>query len=382
VFIIGDPASGKSFANRLYKILLSPVRMADAVGYAAINAYKEELKTKGANKEKPKAPAVVIRDHPARTSNGVFIKDMCNAVETVDGKPMHLHLFTFDSELDNVTSMGKGGQWIDKASMELKAFHNEEDGQAYNNLDAVAGVFTVYWNYVYTGTPLALNKKVTPNNFGSGLATRLACIPVPDSGFKMLGRNLTPKVNHAADEMLQTWAFRLDKVHGELPIQPLVDLTYDWCAERMALAEIDNSKADEMLIKRVPYYGINIAAPYILMRHWDEWQDTHTFTVDEKDKELVLLILDIQYRCQKQYFGRYAEDYFNDMQRDVTMHVTRTGYLERGIEKLPEVFNYDDVMKVFDCNKDSARTYTSRMFILGYVKKEGKRNNKIFKKIV
>ena len=381
VFIIGDPASGKSFANRLYKILLSPVRIADAVGYAAINAYKEELKTKGANKEKPKAPAVVIRDHPARTSNGVFIKDMCNAVETVDGKEMHLHLFTFDSELDNATSMGKGGQWIDKASMELKAFHNEEDGQAYSNLDSVAGVFTVYWNYVYTGTPLALNKKVTQANFGSGLATRLACIPVPDSGFRMLGRELTPKVNHAADEMLKTWAFRLDDVHGELPVQPLVDLCYDWCAERMALAEIDNSKADEMLIKRVPYYGINISAPFILMRHWEEWKDTGTFTVDEKDKALVMLILDIQYRCQKQYFGRYAEEYFNDMQREVTMKTTKTGKLEQGLKKLPKEFTTDDAAKVFGVDKNTCYSYISRMQKLGYVRKEGKRNNMKYVKI-
>ena len=360
---------------------MSPVRTADAVGYAAINAYKEELKTKGANKEKPKAPMVVIRDHPARTSNGVFIKDMCNAVEEVEGRPMHLHLFTFDSELDNVTSMGKGGQWIDKASMELKAFHNEEDGQAYSNLDSVAGVFTVHWNFVYTGTPLALNKKVTPSNFGSGLATRLACIPVPDSGFKMIGRNLTPKVNHAADEMLQTWAFRLDKVHGELPVQPLVDLTYDWCSERMALAEIDNSKADEMLIKRVPYYGINIAAPYILMRHWDEWQEKGTFKVDDTDKALVLLILEIQYRCQKQYFGRYAEEYFNDMQREVTMRVTKEGALEQGFKKLPDTFTTEDVEKAYGLKKGSEYGYIHRLMKLGYIKREGNKRNRLFKKI-
>ena len=35
------------------------------------------------------------------------------------------------------------------------------------------------WNFIYTGTPIALKKKVNEQNFGSGLATRLTCIPLP-----------------------------------------------------------------------------------------------------------------------------------------------------------------------------------------------------------
>ena len=53
--IIGDPASGKSFATRLFKLLAAPMVAADKAGIAAINRYKEEMKTKGANKEKPRS---------------------------------------------------------------------------------------------------------------------------------------------------------------------------------------------------------------------------------------------------------------------------------------------------------------------------------------
>jgi hypothetical protein len=67
--IIGDPASGKSFATRLYEFLAAPIVAADKVGKDAINRYREEMKTKGANKEKPKKPKVVVRIHPSRTSN-------------------------------------------------------------------------------------------------------------------------------------------------------------------------------------------------------------------------------------------------------------------------------------------------------------------------
>ena len=175
--IIGDPASGKSFATRLYKLLTQPIVEADQVGKDAINAYREQMRTKGANKEKPKKPKVIVRIHPARTSNAQFIQDMVNSVEEVDGKKMQLHMLTFDTELDNTVTVQKGGSWIDKQSLELKAFHNEEDGQAYSNNDSIIQDFFVYWNFIYTGTPIALKKKVNEQNFGSGLATRLTVIP-------------------------------------------------------------------------------------------------------------------------------------------------------------------------------------------------------------
>ena len=108
--IIGDPASGKSFATRLFKLLASPIVEADKIGKDAINAYREQMRTKGANKEKPKKPKVVVRIHPARTSNAQFIQDMVNAVEEVNGEPMQLHMLTFDTELGQHVVAAKG--WL------------------------------------------------------------------------------------------------------------------------------------------------------------------------------------------------------------------------------------------------------------------------------
>ena len=266
--IIGDPASGKSFATRLYKLLTAPIVDADKKGKEAINAYREEMKTKGANKEKPKKPKVVVRIHPARTSNAQFIQDMVNAVEVVDGVEMQLHMLTFDTELDNTVTVQKGGSWIDKQSLELKAFHNEEDGQAYSNIDSILQDFVVTWNYIYTGTPNALKKKVNEQNFGSGLATRLSCIPLPATNFEMMDRET--RVDYESDNRLKEWAYKLDKMKGELTVVKLVDELYDWTARRMADAKDNNSKADEMLLKRCSYHGLNFAAPFIVMRHWDK----------------------------------------------------------------------------------------------------------------
>ena len=363
--IIGDPASGKSFATRLYKLLAAPIVAADKVGKEAINAYREQMRTKGANKEKPKKPKVVVRVHPARTSNAQFIQDMVNSVEEVDGQLMQLHQLTFDTELDNTVSVQKGGSWIDKFSMELKAFHNEEDGQAYSNNDSILQDFIVTWNFIYTGTPIALKKKVNEQNFGSGLATRLTCIPLPATNFQMMSREST--VDYDSDNRLKEWAEKLDRMKGELTVQKIVDELYDWTARRMADAAENDSKADEMLLKRCAYHGLNFAAPFIVMRHWDKMHQEGQywcgeFETDDVDWRLAELIVNIQYACQRHYFGAMAEAYFDNKLKDASVNVQRRGKTIEAFNLLPEEFTAEDVMRCFTMKSHaSARTRIVRL---------------------
>ena len=368
--IIGDPASGKSFATRLFKLLAAPMVAADKAGIAAINRYKEEMKTKGANKEKPQKPKALFRVHPARTSNAQFIQDMVNAVEVVDGEEMQLHMLTFDTELDNTLTVQKGGSWIDKQSLELKAFHNEEDGQAYSNLDSVVQNFFVTWNYIYTGTPIALKKKVNEQNFGSGLATRLTCIPLPSTNFEMMERE--SHVDFESDGRLKEWAFKLDRVKGLLSLDKIVDELYDWTARRMADAKENNSKADEMLLKRCAYHGLNFSAPFIVMRHWacihqegNYW--CGEFETDDTDWKLAELIVNIQYACQRHYFGAMAEKYFDDQKRDVSANARRKQKTIEAFNRLPEEFTAEDIMRCFGLEGESSARGRARTLLADHL---------------
>ena len=382
--IIGDPASGKSFATRLFKLLAAPIIAADKVGRDAINAYREQMRTKGANKEKPKKPKVVVRVHPARTSNAQFIQDMVNAVEVVDGEEMHLHMLTFDTELDNTVTVQKGGSWIDKMSLELKAFHNEEDGQAYSNMDSILQDFNVYWNYVYTGTPIALKKKVNEQNFGSGLATRLTVIPLPATNFEMMSRESV--VDYDSDNRLKEWAEKLDRMKGELSVQKIVDELYDWTARRMADAAENDSKADEMLLKRCAYHGLNFAAPFIVMRHWDQMhQDGQywcgEFETDEVDWKLAELIVNMQYACQRHYFGAMAEAYFDNKLKDASVNVQRKGKTFEAFNRLPEEFTAEDIQRCFNLSSiGAARSRAKRLVDDHLVEKTGEvRDGNVYK---
>ena len=384
VMVIGDPGTGKSFATRLFKLIAAPLIAADKVGNDAVNRYKKELKRLGTAGDKNKKegltpPDVVVRIVGTRTSNGVFIENMNKAVEMINSEPFHLHLLTFDSELDSATMASRGGQWIDKSVFELKAFHNEEDDQHYKNNDAVDGPFNVYWNFVYTGTPLSLHRKVTERNFGSGLFSRLGVIPFPSSKFKMMELRKESKVNHEADELLKTWAFRLDGVSGELPIWPLCEHTWQWQSEQVEIAEFNDDRGEELLLKRIPYYGICVSIPFILMRHWEQWQKDKTFEIDDKDRELCTLVMEIQLACQRFYFGKQAQLYFDNSDRDDdNAKIYKTRY-DECYERLPDTFTATNVMEVYGIeNKITANKLCSRLKSGGYVSSE-KRGT--FKKI-
>ena len=362
VLIIGDPASGKSFAVRLDRLILAPIKNQSSKASDAVNKYKRETmarstSTKAQEQDALQKPTEIDRYMIPRTANGVFIENMVNAKEIVNGEEMNLHMVTFDSELTNSTKMQKGGSWIDKTAMELKAFHNEEDGQKYANEKSYSGFFNVYWNYVYTGTPDSLTEKVNARTFGSGLATRLATIPMPEPTFDLESLMVQADDCTEADITISEWADKLNSRYGELPLDKLSKCTYDWTANRMKIAEFNNKdKADLMLIKRVGYYGMNIPAPFIDMRHWDEREQNGTYEVDDIDLRFCRLILDIQYRCQHHFFGALAYNYHDNQKRDEAAYATNhTTRFAQCFKMLPETFSKQEFAKTFDlANADSS----------------------------
>ena len=354
IFIIGDPGAGKNIVEKFYKKIADPMIQADQCLIDAVNRYKEgrterTTSTKAQKGEALKRPVVGIRVHPARTATGEFIRHMNAAVETVQGEPLNLHMFSFDAELDNVTKQNKGGDWKDREILELKAFHNEQDGQMYANQESVTGMFNVFWNFIYTGTPYALHRKVNQRNFGTGMSTRLAVIPLPDKGMAKRHQQVDPDAN----ETLRTWAYRLDRVEGELPIELLNDETFEWQTAHLEIAEFNADKADRTLLKRIPYYGIGISLPFILMRHWDEWQESRTLTMDDRDRRLCRLAMEIQYKCQQFFFGEMAFNYFADQNKEFVQRRRSTRY-DECFRKLPDEFKTQQFMEVFGCSSTAA----------------------------
>ena len=344
---VGDPTSGKHSLERLMNLLLAPIIAEGELADESTNTWKSETDAKGANKEKDIRPAIYNRIFGYRSSNSEFIRSMINCKEEVDGEMMGRHMVTCSSEKD--LEIGKSGSWISRSNMILLSFHGEYDDQHYSNKQSVSGRYRVFWNMMETFTPPTLSKLVNERSVNSGLDTRTATIPMGEDDFKIIPLRRKEDSNLAEyNETLRQWAYRLDQRRGELPLWPLVEHVHKWCDERRAIAEFnERDKADWLLIKRVPYYGINVSAPYIDMRHWEEREKTGTYTIDDTDRALCDLVLDIQYRTQIFWYYELHRAYYDNQLRDAAKQRRRTNKFQECFRVLPEEFTTEKFAEVF-----------------------------------
>ena len=344
---VGDPTSGKHTLERLLNHLLAPIIAEGEIADDSTNTWKTETDAKGANKEKDFRPSIFNRMFGYRTSNSEFIRSLINCKEEVDGEMMGRHMVTVSSEKD--LEIGKAGSWISKSNMILLSFHGEYDDQHYSNKQSVSGRYRVFWNMIETFTPPTLTKLVNERTVNSGLDTRTGTIPMGEEDFKMipLGEKDDPKTAEY-NETLKQWAYRLDQRRGELPLWPLVEHVHKWCDDRRAIAEFnDRDKADWLLVKRVPYYGINVSAPYIDMRHWEEREKTGTYAIDAQDLALCDLVLDIQYRTQHYWYYELHRLYYDNQLKEAAQQRRRTTKFQECFRQLSQEFTTEQFAKTF-----------------------------------
>ena len=379
--IIGDPASGKSFAYRLDREIMAVMRAADEPGRKAEASYKEQRKEKA--DAKIKMPQPVIRYIPSRTSNAVFYRRALNAKEIIEGMPEFLHLYTFDSELDSSVTAQSGGSWIGKHDIELKAFHNEFSGVDYANADSVNENIQVFYNTVVTGTPISLSKKITMNNVNDGLCSRMAIFRMQSSDFKMIARG-NYKRNHETDLKMKEWGYYFDRLKGEIPISRLVDYVFDLCAESAKEAELRNDKVLDYLRKRAVFYAIWFTIPRILARLRTENPDkpdtdvSHAEVRDD-DLEFAHVIYDTIIYWQDRFFGQmlqgaWANGELNFKARNPARYQTKN---QQNFEALEMVFSLEDVSRILSISTGAARTQISRWLDKGWIIRYGKKYKKV-----
>jgi hypothetical protein len=199
---------------------------------------------------------------------------------------------------------------------------------------------------------------------------------MPKKNYEMIAFEEVTDIDWQRLARMKEWAYRLDTRCGELPLWPLVRRLYEWTKNRMDDCREDDSEANELMLKRVPYHALNYSAPFIDMRHWDAMHQEGSYwegkyEVDDTDWRLCELIARIQYAMQQHFFGVLAEKYFDDMNNDVQF--TGKRHQKRSMEgynRLPEVFTKEDVVSAFRYgNLNAANKKIERLLGDGFVEK-------------
>ena len=384
VLIIGHPASGKSFAKQLDDQIMCSMRAQDEEVRLAETRYKQEQKKRGTSSKAQKQDALVepegmIRYLPTKTSNNIFFRRLKRAKEMVNGEQLPLHLYMFDSELDSSISAQSGGAWIGKHDLELKAFHNELSGVDYANSDSINDILPVYWNSVTTGTNVSLHKKFTLRNINDGLCSRVAIFQMERANFKMVRRNVVDWKNN---EALKQWGFKMEQLHGELPLQRLVDHVYDLCELSAQEAEAANDLVLDYLRKRAVFYATWFTIPRIVARQYDQFKKTGQLDITDDDLKFSTLIYDAVIWFQDYFFGQMLQDSWDNAEREYVPRRKNSKNAD-AYSSLPETFTTKDVQQLLDLEMEAASKQCQRWVTHGFVErvKKGK-YKKIIKEIM
>ena len=384
VLIIGHPASGKSFAKHLDDQIMAAMRAQDEEVRLAETRYKQEQKKRGTSSKAQKQDALtepegMIRYLPTKTSNNIFFRRLKRAKELVDGEILPLHLYMFDSELDSSISAQSGGAWIGKHDLELKAFHNELSGVDYANGDSINDILPVYWNSVTTGTNVSLHKKFTLRNINDGLCSRVAIFLMERANFQMVRKNV---IDWKTNEELKQWGFKMEQLHGELPLERLVDHVYSLCELSAQEAEAAGDLVLDYLRKRAVFYATWFTVPRILARQYDTFRKTGQLDITDDDLRFATLMYDAVIWFQDYFFGQMLQDSWDNAEREYVPRRKNSKNAD-AYRDLPETFTVKEVMNVLTLEDSPARMQCQRWLKHGFIEriKQGK-YKKIMKEIM
>ena len=350
VELIGRSGSGKHIAVSLYRLMMAPVKKADAAQINALNKWNAEKDQKsGGEKNKTLRPQGILRCLPSEASAAAIREAEFNAKEEIDGESWPLHVSQFNSELDDLLAQQKKG-YMNIEALFLKSLHNEPAGSFLKTSSSMVGEYDVHFNGVYTGTEDAMTKQNTVSNFARGLLQRLACVPMGDTNFEMRENRVYTEKDQQREQELAEWCYRLDNTKGEIPCKLLSDALHGWTERRMMDAKEENSKALEDLVKRPCWIAINLALPYIVVRHWDQMVEEDgrmkcgpDFKTDKYDRELVLTLCDAQFAFQQHFFLATGEKMYDDRQTAEASNVRHQQKTLLAYRRLPAVFTSEDV---------------------------------------
>lgn len=163
--VYAPQATGKSFVGRTFTRLTQTVAKSDRIA----NEAEHDYMLRRDKDSKVTDPRPVIRIIPAIVS----VTELVRRQDCAKG----LHLLTYASEIDSLTSSRSRGAWADASEYDRNSFDNDRFGQMYiNQQSTCANEVTVYHNKVMCGTPMAVDRYVT--NCENGLASRIIFIPL------------------------------------------------------------------------------------------------------------------------------------------------------------------------------------------------------------
>ena len=222
--LIGPSGIGKAQLTHLIEAVMRSFRDHDETEYKKLVDWQRQVKTRGANKEKPERPEVSFWFPPADLTNPAFIQNAM-ALEKMDGRTQYLNL----PEVEMANRMCGGHSQV--SHMIRNIYDRQRAGALRATAEGVTGNPILRANITFSSTPEAARafykRDLTNGFFGR--------IPF---AYKARGerKGKIPRQGQYNEEFLQKldqYLLRLDNCKGRFVVKPLNKIA-DQLAEEMA----------------------------------------------------------------------------------------------------------------------------------------------------
>ena len=222
--LIGPSGIGKAQFTHLVEAIMRSFRDHDETEYKKLVDWQRQMKTKGANKEKPERPDVSFWFPPADLTNPAFIQNAM-ALEKMGGRTQYLNL----PEVEMADRMCGGHRQVSQTVRNI--YDRQRAGALRATAEGVTGNPILRVNMTFSSTPEAA-RAFYKKDFTNGFFGR---IPF---AYKARGerKGKIPRqgtYNEAFLSKLDEYILRLDNCKGRFVVKPLNKVA-DQLAEEMA----------------------------------------------------------------------------------------------------------------------------------------------------
>ena len=343
VDIEAPQATGKSFVDNVFELLMDPIIKQDEVEWQKEIAYSL-AQNSGQDVENPCSNIRIIEPTIGVTA---FLERALYA----KGK----HLFTYAPEIETVLKNNKGGAWTEKNDLFRLAYDNKPWGQHRISKDSISGKVTLYYNMVMCGTP---NKcRAFFADAESGLVSRVTPVQLPD----MIGASM-PRFKvwtKDEEEKVKRQCLCLMDEEGEVDL-PLIN---------KAIEAWDESKREEYLQTLRP--SIDVLRRRSALNGFRAGIIAYLLEGRQETERAIRFALWYAERClhyQLQIYGDKIDALYHGMQ-GTKASKSNIRYLDT----LPKEFTKEDLVALRLANGDSpvVKTVICRWVKEGKVKKIG-----------
>ena len=388
-YIIGEAASGKGDYREIDRLIMEPLRQADERGRKAEEAYQEKMKQLSVSKAKkddvPEEKHFAVRYLPTDTTLKQKLERCRYALAQFGAEQRQVACYNFETELSSKINYEKNS-WNSSQDFDKKSFDCEMTGSESRSTMTTNGLVNAFFNFVVTGTPDALQKKINARNCLDGLPTRLLMGIQPPSGYRMIERSRRRRPDKDSD-FLRTVGNKLMQCGWDVNLEQecnvpkawqdrlgkktsFADALYWWGQQKALTCELEEDKIGNYFRKRAPMIAVKLGVVDAIMNSLDSFVDEGQINLNFSSIELAIHLCDYIFESQIWYFGNLIEESLESSA--ISGHVYQNTKKVEGFNALPDFMTNEDVQQIMGVTHKTSKNYLSSWVADGYIKRISK----------